>query len=80
MSLIKIVSFLSVGGAMLLPLFCFSCNQFSGEFNSEQFVLVETIKYDDGCITTLYADGEYISSVKSKNCRFYMKTTTAKGK
>ena len=80
MSLIKFVSFLSVGGAMLLPLFCFSCSQFSGEFKSEQFVLVETVKYDDGCITTLYADGEYISRVKSKNCRFYVKTITATGK
>jgi len=80
MSLIKSISFLSVGGVLLLPLFCFSCNQFSGEFESNQFVLVETVKYDNECITTLYIDGEYTTRVKSKNCRFYVKTTTVNKK
>jgi len=80
MSFVKFVSFLSARGAMLLSLFSLSCHQFSGEFESDKFILVETVKYDDGCVTTLYADGEYISSVKSKNCRFYVKTITATGK
>jgi len=80
MSLTKRFSSLFAVGALLLPLFCYSCEQFSGEFISERFVLVETIKYEDECITTLYADGEYISRVKSKNCRFYIKTTTMKAK
>jgi len=80
MSLIKFVSFLSARGVLLLSLFCFSCTQFSGEFEADQFVLVETVKYDNECITTLYVDGEYTTRVRSKNCRFYVKTTTVNKK
>jgi hypothetical protein len=68
---------MKVGGVLLLSLFCFSCEQFSGEFVSEEYVLVETIKYKDHCKTTLYVDGKYTTQVTSSNCRFYIKTVTA---
>lgn len=80
MSLVKNLSFLIVGGVLLLPLFCLSCEQFSGEFQAKRFVLFETIKYNDGCVSTLYVDGDYVTQVKNKDCVTYYRNTIIGGK
>lgn len=79
MSLVKNLSFLKMGGVLLLPFFCLSCEQFSGEFEAKKFVLFETIKYNDGCVSTLYVDGEYVTQVKNKDCVTYMKNVVFGG-
>ena len=80
MSLIKSISFLKVGGALLLlSLFLYACENFTGEFTSKRFVMFETIKYNDGCVATLYVDEEYITQVKVDNCRKYLKNTVFEG-
>ena len=76
MPFVKNLSFLKVGGALLfLSLFLYACENFTGEFTSKRFVMFETIKYNDGCVATLYVDEEYVTQVKVDNCRIYLKNT-----
>ncbi len=41
--------------------------------------MFETVKYDDGCVATLYVDEEYITQVEVDNCRIYLKNTVFEG-
>ena len=80
MPFVKNLSFLKVGGALLfLSLFLYACENFTGEFTSKRFVMFETIKYNDGCVATLYVDEEYVTQVKVDNCRIYLKNTVFEG-
>ena len=79
MPFVKNLSFLKMGGVLLLPFFYMACEQFSGEFVAKRFVLFETVKYNHGCVTTLYVDEEYVTQVKVDNCRIYLKNTVFEG-
>ena len=79
MSLIKSLSFLKAGGALLFTLFLCSCETFSGDFVSKRSVMFETVKYEDGCVATLYVDQEFVARVEVENCRIYLKNTIFEG-
>jgi hypothetical protein len=38
-----------------------SCQQFAGEFDAEEYVMFQTLKYKEHCVSTLYIDGKYIT-------------------
>jgi hypothetical protein len=76
----KPFSFLKAGGALLLlSLFICSCETFSGDFVSKRFAMFETVKYEDGCVATLYVDDEFVTRVEVDNCRIYLKNTVFEG-
>tara|TARA_R110000765_G_scaffold891_3_gene2171 strand:+ start:1021 stop:1236 length:216 start_codon:yes stop_codon:yes gene_type:complete len=60
--LIKLVLFLTLIS---------SCETFTGEHTAESYVLFQTLKHKDYCISTLYIDGEYIARALNKSCRVY---------
>ena len=41
--------------------------------------MFETVKYEDGCVATLYVDDEFVTRVEVDNCRIYLKNTVFEG-
>ena len=33
--------------------------------------MFQTLKHKDGCVSTLYIDGEYVTRISNKTCRGY---------
>jgi hypothetical protein len=56
----------------LAALMLTSCQYYSGEFDAEEHVVFEIVKYDDYCIATLYIDGQFTTKVKNKTCKVYL--------
>ena len=57
--------------AIFMAFLLSSCQQFAGEFEAEDYVMFQTLKYKEHCVSTLYIDGKYITRVINKNCRVY---------
>jgi hypothetical protein len=72
-----VTSFFKVLGSLLAPLLLSSCEYFADEYTAENHVFFVIEKNDRaGCVTSLYADDEYIARVNVKSCTIYLHTTT----